>query len=424
MLGSGSQPGGYKEVGGRGEARQPTTISQDKYSDLTKYDTRQWLLYFDELAFRFMAVAALVVGILALNSINDTQTLLERSLPLLSTSDQLALTAELIVRDAQIRHLQTSDESCFRTGLLCAVIQEMFQANGRGVRDLLKVCGEMELRCASAVHKEIRKSDSSRFEAGQCYDTVNVEGVEFSICLPEQNIRKPTIESTGLLPQRIETGFPPHSVPFSATFQGGEIPPFMSSSFNLFGDYFYSNPQLGPTTLPLERTLAVNDLNGIFISYTFNTQWNEDTISDVFGGGPAVAPSSALANDGVAFISLNTETSTTVDGSSGTFGKITSVLESSSFSGVGDIYVDNEMVVLSGPEDVNGWDIAGGLQSATARPTITQEIIREATVNGDFLFEAPGQVHTFVQSTTGKRFFFSGITRPKAGSISGRLALR
>ncbi len=231
--------------------------------------------------------------------------------------------------------------------------------------------------------------------------------MEHLFCLAEQNVRSPSAELTGLLPQRITE--PGEDVAFSTLFVGdGEIP-LTELPPSFLGNYYYSNPQLGPMYLNLEKTLMREELYGVFISYTYNTPWNVDTIEHTLGVAPGVEPEDLLAFDGVVYVNLDTSTSTKVDGSSGTFGKITAAMQGTGFHGTGHLFVDDEIIVMSGPKEIHGWDIGGGLSTASSRPTITQDILVSSTEAFDDSYVSPAYVHSYIEPETGKRAFLIGM---------------
>lgn len=360
------------------------------------------------VAATIVALTAFTLSALTYENSLRNRDILENQLPKLTQAEHMATAAQLIARVGQIHFIQLQDQMCFMIALQCAGIQDSFQSSGRGAGQLLKVCAEMELNCAGVLSQELTNSDFSRHVAGNCYSLLEEDSTDFLLCLTQQNLRKPSVEATGLLPQRVQPGGISNSVPYSSTFSGSQIPTFEAPP-NLFGRYYYSNPQMGPMYLNLEKTLLEKDLYGVFISYTYATEWNKNTIELSLGFGSSILPQDLLPFDGVAYVNLNTESSTKVDGSPGSFGKITTVLEGTSFEGTGELYIDDEIIVLSGPTDVNAWDIGGGLSSAVARPTILQSLLASATNLNDESFISPSKVHTYIDHDTGKRYFVVGM---------------
>jgi hypothetical protein len=374
------------------------------------------LLYL--LVFSAMGIITFVLAISSNTTVLSSHNYLERVLPTIVRAEHMAEAFRLFEASERNRFIQFHDLMCFNTGLQCGLIQETFQSSGRGIAQLLKVCAEVELRCATTVYQEIVTSDLSKFREGLCYGMANETKEEYLFCISQQNLLFPSIELTGLLPQSTSS-MENRGVAFNSGLQqrmdGNQghpnSVPIFSPRDSLFPAIsFYSNPQLGPMYLNLEKTLVETNLYGLFISYTYNTKWNRDTIANTIGGGGSqLTPDKILPSDGAAYVSLSTSSSTYLDGSPGSFGRVTTVLESSVFDGLGKLYVDNQIVVLSGKDAIVAWEIGDGLSSAISRPTITKTMLSAATAvgagsNARSLI-SPSAVHSYIEKTTGKRKF-------------------
>ena len=376
-----------------------------------------------------LALTAFAVGIATYWESKRNRELAEEAFPSVVQFAHLVESSRLLETSAHNRFVQVQDQLCFLIALQCGQLQLSFQSNGNGIGQLLKVCGDMELQCATNVRQGISNTDYSSYRPGECFNMGGEQNVvaeeDTLFCVEPQTTTFPSIEATGLLPQT-PVSRDIYSVPFSVGIHdigAGQIPPHSLVAPSL-SNTFLSNPQLGPMFLNTEKVLIERNIYGVMISFTYNTAWNRDVIMQTYGGGGSgITPDSVLPYDGVAYVSLNTQFSTKIDGHPGSFGRVTTVLESNIFDGLGELYADEEIVVLSGKEGVAGWDISGGLSNAVSRPTITRSFFASATEDSgsSISLVSPSDIHSYIDEDTGKRFFMIAMRDRVEASDPGAL---
>ncbi len=387
-------------VSGKSAGEQFLDDPTDSEGRARKSGRRKAFSGFYVVLFTLAGLMALTFTVIHFFKERDEEAFVRSILPTLATAENMAEVAKALDAAYRIRWIQMQDTMCYVLTMQCGLAQYLIQSNGIGAGQLLKSCSEMEIRCASTLQSEIILSDVSQYKSGKCYGLDNQNDDKFLFCMSQQPVEFPSAETTGLL---LETTISRNGgVPFPNPYVPGGIP--LVSSFPYLSPSFYSNPQFGSILMKQERNLIERDIYGIFVVYSYDTLWNVNYITQQFGGS-GITADQLLPGDGAFYVNLNTRHSTTLDGTPGSFGQITSVLECAKFDGVGNIYADDELVIISGEDSICGWDISGGLDSVISIPTISRDFIADATEDDSLSLVSPSDLNSYIDPNTGKRFF-------------------